>query len=246
MSKESRHRKKGGEAEVEEALPQMITDSAVEQMVAGFAEILRRQEEDRLKSMEVREQAQRRRGEERWKEEEAARQRDEAARRELEEKLEKERLELQRQMEERRMQHEKEMRELQFEHEKRKQERADKRKLADKVAKWENTDQPEAYLQRFEESMKEAGIPEEEWPQRLRPLLAGRALAAYHKDVPERAKTDYKACKEALLDALGLTVEQCRLDFWSLCKQYNESWQEAARNIEFMAARMATGCGRSV
>jgi hypothetical protein len=39
-------------------------------------------------------------------------------------------------MEEWRMQHEKEMRELQYEHEKMTQERADKRKLADKVAKW--------------------------------------------------------------------------------------------------------------
>jgi hypothetical protein len=93
------------------------------------------------------------------------------------------------------MQHEKEMRELQYKHEKMKQERADKRKLADKVAKWEDTDQPKAYLQCFEESMKEAGIPEDEWPQRLRPLLSGKALAAYHKDVPEDAKMNYQQCQ---------------------------------------------------
>ena len=161
--------------------------SAVEQMVAGFTEMLKRQEEDRQRSME-KEEARLRREELRWKEEEEAR-------RQLEEKLERERLELQFKMEERRMRHEKEMKEMYYEYEKSKQAREDKRKLADKVAKWEDADQPEAYLQRFEESMKEAGIPENEWPQQLRPLLSGKALAAYHKDVPEDARMNYQQCK---------------------------------------------------
>ena len=100
-------------------------------------------------------------GGKRWREEEAARKQEEVARRELEETLERERLELQRLMEERRMKHEKEMREMQFQHDKEKHARSDKRKLADKVAKWEVSDQPEAYLQRFgrkQESPRKNGL----------------------------------------------------------------------------------------
>jgi hypothetical protein len=48
--------------------------------------------------------------------------------------------------------------------------------------------------------MKEAGIPEEEWLQRLRPLLSGKGIGSvpYHKDVPEDAKMNYQQCKEIL------------------------------------------------
>jgi hypothetical protein len=38
--------------------------------------------------------------------------------------------------------------------------------------------------------MKEAGIPEEEWPKQSHPLFSRKALAAYHKDVPEDVKND--------------------------------------------------------
>ena len=83
-----------------------------------------------------------------------------------------------------------------------------KRKIADNLTKWEDGDQPEAYLLRFEDTM--------EWPQRLRPLLTGSALTAYSRDVPEDAKESYAEFKEALLNALGLSVKQCRLDLWNL------------------------------
>ena len=46
-----------------------------------------------------------------------------------------------------------------------------KRKIADNLTKWEDGDQPEAYILRFEDTMKIAGISQQEWPQRLRPLL---------------------------------------------------------------------------
>jgi hypothetical protein len=47
-------------------------------------------------------------------------------------------------MEEQRIKHEREMRERQYEHERIKQERSERRKLADKVAKWEDANQPAA------------------------------------------------------------------------------------------------------
>jgi predicted ATPase len=75
MSKDGRSRKKA-ESEWEEDMD-LIPAQAMEQIVAGFAEILRRQEEDRQQSMEDKEEARLRREEDRLKEKEAARRRDE-------------------------------------------------------------------------------------------------------------------------------------------------------------------------
>ena len=61
-----------------------------------------------------------------------------------------------------------------------------KRKIVDKLTKWEDGDQPEAYLLRFEDTMKQAGIPQQEWPKRLRPLLTGRALSIFERRVRRR------------------------------------------------------------
>ena len=52
---------------------------------------------------------------------------------------------------------------------------------------------------------------------------------AYSNAVPKEAKEDYYSMKEALLQALGMTSEQCKLDIWSLHKKYGETWQEVAR-----------------
>ena len=106
------------------------------------------------------------------------------------------------------------------------------------LTKWEDGDQPESYLLSFEDTMKQAGVPQQEWPQRLRPLLTGRALTAYSRDVPEDAKESYSEFKEALLRVLGLSVKQCRLDIWNLRKKQKERYQETACKIAFMTNRM--------
>ena len=54
-------------------------------------------------------------------------------------------------------------------------------------------------------------------------------------------KGDYNSLKEALLQALGLTAEYCRLDVWTLNKRYGESWQELARRIDSMISRGTQG-----
>ena len=89
--------------------------------------------------------------------------------------------------------------------------------------------------------MKEAGIEVAEWPVRLRPLLSGKALTAYSRDVPEEVKKDYEHLKEAILDAMGLSVKECRADYFTYYKKPCESWQEAARNVEFYVNRMIYG-----
>ena len=71
---------------------------------------------------------------------------------------------------------------------------------------------------------------------------SGKSLAAYANTIPKEAKDDYKALKVALLQGLGLTTEQCRLDFWTLTKQYGETWQKTARTIDSTVSRMIKGC----
>ena len=63
--------------------------------------------------------------------------------------------------------------------EKERSESGSKKILADKLAAWEDSDQPEDYLRHFQETMKEAGIAEAEWPARFRLLLTGKALTSY-------------------------------------------------------------------
>ena len=55
--------------------------------------------------------------------------------------------------------------------------------------------------------MEEAGIPDKEWPSRLISLLTGKALTA--------SMEPYTKLKEALLEALGFSLDQCRRTFWS-------------------------------
>ena len=114
--------------------------------------------------------------------------------------------------------------------------------MVNRMSKLEDHDQPEAYFHRFEETMKEAEISVEDWPHHLRPLLTGKALSAYSKNVPEQARLNYYDMKEALLSSLGLTVEQCHNEFWVLQRKYGESWQDTARKIDSMLERMTHGC----
>ena len=108
----------------------------------------------------------------------------------------------------------------------------ERKRNAYKLTKREDGDQPEAYLLKFEDTMKQAGIPQQQWPQRLRPLLTGR-VTAHSRDVPEDAKESYSEFKEALLNTLGLSVKQCRQDIWNLRKMLEETHQETALKIAF-------------
>ena len=128
-----------------------------------------------------------------------------------------------------------------FEDKKRKAEQ--KSKVADKLVNWEDRDQPQDYLIHFEDTMRQAGIPEEQWPHRLHPLLSGRALVAYSRDVSDEAKMSYQDLKDALLDSLGMPVKQCRERIWSFQRTGSYSHHDTAWKLEFVMQRAAHGCG---
>ena len=205
------------------------------QMVESMATLMREQ-------ADMLERLQRERDE---REERLQKEREEREERMFREQLEKQERwnEMQREAEEKRRQHELDLLRMQQEFEEKKNRADQKRKVADKLVKWEDHDQPQDYLIRFEDTMKQADIPEDQWPHRLRPLLSGRALMAYSRDVSEEAKGSYQDLKDALLDSLGMPVKQCRERIWSIQRKGSDSHQDTARKLEFVMQRAAHGCG---
>ena len=124
-------------------------------------------------------------------------------------------------------------------------ERDEKRRLqkrAEKLEPWRDTDLPEAYIRKFERTMREASIPQKEWSSRLISLLTGKALTAFHNNVPQAVMDSYSDLKEALMEALGLSLEQCRRTFWSFTRKPGETPQEAVRRVETIYDRMVHKC----
>ena len=150
---------------------------------------------------------------------------------------------MQKEAAEKRIQHEMEMLQIQQDFEDKKRKAEQKSKVADKLVKWEDQDQPHDNLIRFEDTMRQAGIPEEQWPHRLRPLLSGRALVAYSRDVSYEAKMSYQDLKDALLDSLGMLVKQCGERIWSFQRTGSDSHHDTAWKLEFVMQRAAHGCG---
>ena len=101
-----------------------------------------------------------------------------------------------------------------------------------------DSDQPEAYLCRFEELLNEAGILVQQWAKRLKPILIGKALNAYARNVPEYSKGDYNRVKEALLNALGITHTQCLVELFRYEKKRKLTMPEAIYQVEFILARL--------
>ena len=119
---------------------------------------------------------------------------------------------------------------FQLQREKEEERKDEKRKLLDKIPCLTDSDQPEAYLARFDDLVRDAEIPKEDWCRRLQPLLTGKVLYAYSREIPEAMKQDYDKFKEALLNALGLTLPQCIEEFFRAEKKFI---QEAIRSAEF-------------
>ena len=67
-------------------------------------------------------------------------------------------------------------REEQYRREKEDRKRANIRQT---LKTWDDTTEAEAYLENFEAIMREADIPEIDWPSTLRKQLAGRALSIF-------------------------------------------------------------------
>ena len=90
--------------------------------------------------------------------------------------------------------------------------------------------------------MWEAEIPKKEWASRLISLLSGKALTVFHNNVPPSVTESYDELKEALLEALGLSLDQCSKTFWSFTKKYGETPQEAMRRVKFTYDRIVHQC----
>ena len=76
----------------------------------------------------------------------------------------------------------------------------------------------------------------------LTPLLAGKELVAYTRDVSEEDKKDYAKLKEALLTSLGMALSQCEEEFFRQEKKKILSWHEAARHVVFTRNRLVQDC----
>lgn len=62
----------------------------------------------------------------------------------------------------------------------------------------------------------------------------GKALYALSNRVPSAAAVKYDDLKEALLEAMGLSVEHCRRELWTYQKRFSDSPQDVARHMEAM------------
>ena len=78
---------------------------------------------------------------------------------------------------------------------------------------WDDTTEAEAYLENFEAIMREADIPEIDWPSTLRKQLAGRALSIFRELSPTE-ETSYQRLKKDLIERLGTTLQQTRCAIW--------------------------------
>ena len=92
-------------------------------------------------------------------------------------------------------------------------EKRDRKKviIGHQLQKWEDTTGVETYLRTFEEAMVEGEYEEREWLSILQKYLAGKALQTY-KEVATLGETRYKEkeVKEAMLERLGISVQQVR------------------------------------
>ena len=147
-------------------------------------------------------------------------------------------MDMQRELEHQRQVHEKELILLQANKDEECRDREERKKLMENMPRLTDTEQVDAYFIRFEELARNARIPQEEWANYLRPLLVGKALVAYTREVAEDDKQDYDRLKEALLMALGISIPLCEEEFFRVDKRPLQLWAEAARQVVSLLNRI--------
>ncbi|KAI5611162.1 hypothetical protein C0J50_4950, partial [Silurus asotus] len=88
----------------------------------------------------------------------------------------------------------------------------------------------EKFLHRFEHLARTWKWPENEWSCRLVPLLTGQALEAYLAMEEDRAEV-YDDLKEALLEKLNITTENYRQQFRATTTPIGESPTETYNRL---------------
>ncbi|KAK7939480.1 hypothetical protein WMY93_002806 [Mugilogobius chulae] len=105
-----------------------------------------------------------------------------------------------------------------------------------KIPQYENGEDIENYLLRFERIAKTWAWPENEWACRLVPLLSGKALEAYSAMDEERAHS-YVHLKEALLAKFDISPETYRRQFRSTAVPPGENYAETYHRLKGLYRR---------
>ena len=117
-----------------------------------------------------------------------------------------------------------------------------KLKQADRLEKWHDGDQADAYLAKFETVLTECDVPKEQWRGRLVNCLTGKALAAYRSVVQGGDSKEYDEMKDQLLEAMGLGIEQTRRKFWTPSRKLTESPMDILRQLDSSYSRITRDC----
>ena len=118
-----------------------------------------------------------------------------------------------------------------------------KTKQADRMEKWHDGDQADAYLAKFETVMTECDIPHDQWRGRLINCLTGRALTAYRSvAAQDSADKTFGDLKDRLLEAMGLGIEQTRRKFWNPGRKLANSPLDMLRQLDSSYSRITREC----
>ena len=118
-----------------------------------------------------------------------------------------------------------------------------KTKQADRMEKWHDGDQADAYLAKFETVMTECDIPQDQWRGRLINCLTGRALTAYRSvAAQDSADKTFGDLKDRLLEAMGLGIEQTRRKFWNPGRKLANSPLDMLRQLDSSYSRITREC----
>ncbi|XP_051774780.1 nuclear GTPase SLIP-GC-like isoform X1 [Erpetoichthys calabaricus] len=100
--------------------------------------------------------------------------------------------------------------------------------------KMNTQDDPETFLNKFEQFAQSYSWPKETWPQKLAPLLHGEAQLAYNA-LDDSGRQCYRKIKEAILQHYRATSDSYRQQFLSLKLLPGESPRFAALKLKDLA-----------
>ncbi|XP_068129072.1 uncharacterized protein [Hyperolius riggenbachi] len=88
----------------------------------------------------------------------------------------------------------------------------------------------DTFLQGFERTCRQYGVPREQWARYLTPGLRGKALEAF-VSLPQEEETDFEAIKKAIIARYHLTPEVYRKRFRTVQRGPNDSYLDHACNL---------------
>ena len=117
---------------------------------------------------------------------------------------------------------------------------AEKTEALKGLQKWEDGCEPETYLKIFEDTMREAEIPEAEWIKRLKKLMVGKALTVYGDMLPPPEMT-YWQLTEGMRQRLGATAADARKKLWLNRTKPEDHPRDFIKTLASATARLKKG-----